>query len=29
VGYRSEAAFIMVFKRYVGCTPSVYRRRLK
>jgi AraC family transcriptional regulator, activator of mtrCDE len=28
VGYRSEAAFIMVFKRYVGCTPSVYRRRV-
>ena len=27
VGYRSEAAFITVFKRYVGCTPSAYRRR--
>jgi AraC-like DNA-binding protein len=29
VGYRSEAAFITVFKRYVGYTPSAYRRRLK
>jgi AraC-like DNA-binding protein len=29
VGYRSEAAFIVVFKRYVGCTPSAYRRRFR
>ena len=27
VGYRSEAAFITVFKRHAGCTPSAYRRR--
>jgi AraC-like DNA-binding protein len=29
VGYHSEAAFITVFKRYVGRTPSAYRRRVK
>lgn len=29
VGYASEDAFTKVFKRHVGVSPSVYRRRLK
>ena len=29
VGYASEDAFTRVFKRHVGVSPSVYRRRLK
>jgi AraC-like DNA-binding protein len=28
VGYRSEAAFSIAFKRWVGISPSGYRRRM-
>ena len=29
VGYSSEDAFTKVFKRHVGVSPSVFRRRLR
>jgi AraC-like DNA-binding protein len=28
VGYRSEAAFSIAFKRWAGISPSGYRRRM-
>jgi AraC-like DNA-binding protein len=28
VGYRSEAAFSIAFKRWAGIAPSGYRRRM-
>jgi AraC-like DNA-binding protein len=29
VGYETESAFAKVFKRHLGASPGVYRRRLR